>query len=113
MLETVTIGGDGSDRIKLVVHRRSHLGSSDFWDANWLDDTAAWGPGFRGRVDCLIRAEELEQFHRQVVPLFEPLSGESSLANQDWLSVRMTGGGRGHVEERFRLRHEPGCGNSA
>ena len=113
-METVTIGAEGSDHITLDVHGRRHPGSTDFWDANWLDGTTEVAAGaFRGRFDCLIRADELEQLHRQLVPLYETLSGEAVLANlEDWLHIRMTGDGRGHVEVRFRLRDEPGCGNS-
>ena len=69
--------------------------------------------GFRGSVGGHLRAEELVAFHGQLARLPESLRGTAEFATMEgWLSIRVGGDGRGHMECRWVVRDEPGIGNT-
>src|SRR5262249_33158230 len=111
---TILIGGHEAECLTLMLHGRSHSGAADYWDGNWLDCTADAVVGtFTGRLRRALRTDELERFANEVRQLNERLTGEAALESMEhWLSVRLTGDGRGHIEARCRLCDDPAFGNS-
>jgi hypothetical protein len=68
---------------------------------------------FRGKVDGLLRNEDLARFLPSVERLSEQLSGEALFDTiEGWLDVRLAGDGRGHVELRGQIVDAPADGNS-
>ena len=66
----VAVRCDGSDFLTITLLGRSHAGSTDYWDGNWLRAAVeVVAGGFRGSVSGDLRAEELAQFHDQLVSL--------------------------------------------
>lgn len=109
----VAIRCDGGDFLTIKLLGRSHPGASDYWDRNWVRaavEVAAGG--FRGSVGGDLRAEELAQFHNQLVRLQQSLRGTAEFETLErWLSIRVTGDGMGHMEFRCNIRDQPGTGN--
>jgi hypothetical protein len=66
--EADIIFGGAQNGITMSVMRRTHTGCTDYWDGNWLttDVRVAIG-GFRGRVDCDLRAEEFLKFRDDLI----------------------------------------------
>ena len=108
------LGGEHAEYIALNVSGRGYPNATDFWDANWLICTVEIAVGaFRGWVDSMIRTEELEGFRGQLLRLHDGLHGEAEFATmEEWLSLRLIGDGRGHIEARCQLGDEPGGGNT-
>jgi hypothetical protein len=75
---SIRIGSGSDEFLVLTLHGRSHPGSTDFWDGNWIDCTAEAAAGaFRGRLDRSLRADELDRFREQLARLHETLAGEA------------------------------------
>jgi hypothetical protein len=107
-------GGDEAEYIALVATGRSSPDADDFWDANWILCAVDVNAGaFRGRVDGMIRAEELEDFARQIDRLVASLDGEARCTTMEgWLDLRLVGDGRGHVSASCRLCDHPASHNT-
>jgi hypothetical protein len=95
-------GGDEAEYIALAATgRRKYIGdqSADvkqlaerqFWDANWISCAVDVNAGaFRSRVDGMIRAEELEDFARQLDRLVASLDGEARFTTMEgWIDLRL------------------------
>jgi hypothetical protein len=110
----IRLGGEQAEYLALTVNGRERPDATDYWDANRLVCTAEVVAGaFRGRLDCSLRSDELEQFHQQVERLHERLDGEAELTTMEgWLRLRLTGDGRGHVRARCLLCDDPADGNT-
>ena len=110
----IHFGGAEAEYLKLTLWGRSAPDATDYWDGNWFvcnADVAAGG--FRGAVSGDLRTEELASFAVQLGRLQESLWGEAEFDTmEDWLSIRITGDGRGHMELRCRLQDRPGDGNT-
>lgn len=106
--------GGELEHIALNVSGREFPNSTDFWDANWLICTVEIAVGaFRGRVEGMIRTEEVEGFREQLLRLNDGLNGEAEFATmEEWLSLRLIGDGRGHIETICQLGDAPGSGNT-
>jgi hypothetical protein len=96
------------------VNGRELPDATDYWDANWLVCTAEIIAGaFSGHLDCSLRADELERFHQQVEHLNQRLESEAELTTMEgWLTLRLTGDGRGHVAANCHLCDDPVDGNT-
>jgi hypothetical protein len=107
------LGGE-LEYIALNVSGRVFPNAMDIWDANWLNCTVEIAAGaFLGRVQGMIRTEELETFRGQLLRLYDGLNGEAEFSTMEgWVSLRLIGDGRGHIEARCRLDDEPGVGNT-
>ena len=110
----VAIRCDGGDILTITFLGRSHPGATDYWDGNWVRvavEVAAGG--FRGSVSGDLRAEELAGFHAQLLQLQQSLRGTADFETMEsWLSIRVTGDGKGHMAFRFVIRDRPGIGNT-
>jgi hypothetical protein len=110
----VAIRCEGGGFLTITLVGRSHPGASDYWDGNWvMASVGVQAGGFRGSVGGHLRAEELADFHEQLARLQESLRGTAEFATMEgWLSIRVEGDGRGHMECRCVIRDEPGIGNT-
>lgn len=110
----VIIGCDGGSVLRITLLGRSHPDTNDFWDGNWIRAAVeAKVGGFHGSVNGEARADELAQFLDQLARLQETLQGTAEFETMEgWLSIRITGDGRGHMEIRCVIRDEPGIGNT-
>lgn len=93
--------------------RRNYPEVSDYWDGNWLGSSIdVHVGGFRGHVDADLRAEEFASFRDALRRLTEDLSGTATFETMEhWLTIRVSGDGRGHFEALCELRDDPGMGN--
>jgi hypothetical protein len=109
----IRIGND-AEFLTLMLRGRSHAGSTDYWDGNWLACTAEIAVGaFRGCLDQSIRTDELEGFRQQLEQLYQHLTGEAVLQSMEhWLSIQMVGHRRGHFDIYCRLCDDPAFGNT-
>jgi hypothetical protein len=110
----VVIRSEGGDFLTITLPGRSHPGATDYWDGNWVSAAVEVETGgFRGSVGGDLRAEELAQFHDQLVRLQQLLRGTAEFKTMEgWLSIRVTGDGKGHLEFRCTIRDQPGIGNT-
>lgn len=109
----VLLGKGTSAHLRIEVLRRTHPAATDYWDGNWVSaHVVVRAGGFDGRADGDLRTEELLAFREQLARLHATLEGEAVFATmEEWLSVRLVGDGRGHVEAKAVLRDAPGIGN--
>jgi hypothetical protein len=112
-MHEILICADHGEFLKLSVAGRSHSDCNDYWDGNWLRATVdVRASGFRGSVDGDIRAGELVAFCGQLAQLQKSLQGVAGYDTlADWLSIRATGDGLGHIEIRCVVLYQPGIGN--
>jgi hypothetical protein len=101
-------------RIEVRPLARSHAGATDYWDGNWIDCLImATVGGFRAEYVACLRAEELAGFQRDLERLHRDLSGRGGFKSmEDWLTLEVSGDGRGHFKGPCRLRDRAGDGNS-
>jgi hypothetical protein len=109
----IAIIADRGEFLQLSVVGRSHPDCDDYWDGNWLRATVhVRAGGFRGSIDGDIRADELAAFCGKLARLQESLEGVADFDTlEDWLSIRATGDGQGHIEIRCTVLDQPGIGN--
>lgn len=110
----VPIRCDGGDCLTITILGRSHPGTTDYWDGNWVRAAIEVAAGdFRGSVSGDLRAEELAQFHEQLACLQQSLRGTAEFETMErWLSIHVTGDGKGHMEFRCIICDQPGIGNT-
>jgi len=109
----VAFGGGKHERVCLTVLGRSHPGSSDFWDGNWLRTSVdvAVG-GFTGRFAADLRAEEFRSFNEELSKLYRTLEGHARFETlEGQVSMTLMGNGMGHVALQAELRDRAGTGN--
>ena len=110
----VVIRCEGGDFLNITLFARSHPGAIDYWDANWVRTAVkVKAGGFRGSVDGDLRADELAHFLEQFARLQTSLQGIAVFETmEEWLSIRVTGDGKGHMQFRCVIRDQPGIGNT-
>ncbi len=110
---TIRIGGENAEFLSITILGRSHLDARDYWDGNWVRASVEVAAGgFRGTVGGDLRAEELASFHAEVASLAGSLAGEARFTTmEEWLSIFVTGDGRGQIELSCEVRDQPGTGN--
>jgi hypothetical protein len=107
------LGREGGDHVRMELRGRLHPGATDFWDANWLDARVGVRAGaFSGTIRASLRTTDLAQWRDELRRLHESLSGQAALETMEgWISLRLTGDGRGHVAVDGVVEDEPGTGN--
>jgi hypothetical protein len=107
------LGHPASEHVRVEFVQRTHPSATDYWDGNWVAvRVRVRVGGFDARAQGDLRADELASFHRDLVRLHASLAGEARFTTmEDWLSLRLVGDGRGHVEVRGQVRDQPGIGN--
>ena len=109
-----TIRCDGRSFLKVALLGRLNSGANDYWDGNWIRSAVdVQAGGFRGSVSGDLRIEELASFFDQMSQLQKSLRGIAEFETMEaWLSIRVTGDGRGHMECRCVIRDDPSIGNT-
>jgi hypothetical protein len=79
----IQITGDDA-RIEIEVMGRSHPGSDDYWDGNWLTSSLKINiPGYHVSFICDIRTDELQDFLDELKTLYEQFRGKAQFKNID------------------------------
>jgi hypothetical protein len=109
-MNEVTVRTNGDEFLTLCLWGHSHPDAEDYWDGNWLyAGIEVKAGGFSGSVGGQVRAEELVAFGEQLKQLQETLRGTAEFKTmEDWLSIRVEGDGRGHMNFRCVILDERG-----
>jgi hypothetical protein len=107
-LQTLVIGSEASDHLKIAVLRRKYPDTNDYWDGNWLDcDMSVSVGGFSGNVNAALRTDEIKRFHDELIPLYESLGGSAEFVSLElWLTIRINGDKLGHFTANCELRDD-------
>ena len=110
----VAIRCEGGEFLTIALNGRSHPGSTDYWDGNWIRASVEVLAGeVRGTIGGDLRPNELPAFYGHLAGLQESLRGTAEfLTMEGWLSFRVDGNGRWHMVCRCVIRDEPGIGNT-
>lgn len=112
-MHTIHFGREQHEYLSVCLRGRTYPSSNDYWDGNWLTtliEVAAGG--FRGKVDALLRVEELIEFRTQLAALANSPFGKARFTTmEEWLSLELSGDRLGHIELLGELRDQPGIGN--
>jgi hypothetical protein len=105
---------DDGNLLRIALNGRTHPDADDYWDGNWLQASVTiQAGGFHGSVDGDLRTEELARFLEQLADVQKTLSGTAEFHTmEEWLSIRVTGNGRGHMTIRCVVWDAPGVGNT-
>jgi hypothetical protein len=106
------LGSLGSDFLLVEPGRYERPEADDFWDGNWVRANVTVVAGaFRGSYAADLRADEFEQFHRELAELYRALIGEARYkALEPWLDIRVVGDGLGHLKATCELRDDSSFG---
>ena len=112
-MHQIAINADGGDYVRISLFDRSHPECHDYWDGNWLAASVDVQAGsFHGTVEGDIRADELVGFLEPLRRLQQTLEGTSQFETlENWLSIRATGDGIGHINVECEILDQPGIGN--
>ncbi len=104
----VAVRCESEECLTISLLGRSHPGATDYWDGNWVRaNVKVKAGGFRGSVGGDLRTEELARFLAQLGRLQESLRGTAEFATmEEWLSLRVSGDGKGHMEFRCVIRDQ-------
>lgn len=98
---TVIIGNENGDHLLIKIYGRTYPKSNDYEDGNWLSAEIHISSGaFSGHVtqDVFLRSDEFKSFLAEIEPLSQPLKGTAKYAAlEDWLVMKITGDGLGHL----------------
>lgn len=98
---TVIIGNKTDDHLLIKISGRTYPTTKDYYDGNWLSAEIHVSSGaFSGHVtkDVFLRTDEFKSFLAEIEPLSEPLKGTANYtALEDWLVMKITGDGLGHL----------------
>lgn len=108
MVEIVFAAGVAA-RITLAVEGRSHPGSDEPYDRDWLAARASVAVGgFAGRSAGLVRAGDFPPFLAALERLNRSLRGRADFETlEGWFALRLTGDGLGHVGVEGELKDGP------
>ena len=107
------IGRNNSEYLNVQITGRSHPGSQDYWDGNWVSaDIEIDAGSFRGRYGAYLRAEELKDFRDALARLYSFDSKEAKFETMEGqLIIRVTGNGLGHFVAECEALDQAGIGN--
>src|SRR5262245_57301665 len=107
------IGSPNSQYLRVSPLSRSGTDPSDFWDSNWLLARIELSCGtFAGSFQANLRTHEFTEFLNELEALYERLSGEAHFSSMEtWLSIRVSGDGRGHFVAECDARDDPSSYN--
>ena len=107
------LGQPSGDHVLIEITARSYPEAQDYWDANWLQATAKVQVGpFRARFETSIRTNELLGLRHAFQALHQSLDGSQTFETlENWISLDITGDGRGHFVAACVIRDDPGSRN--
>jgi hypothetical protein len=107
------IGKRDSEYLNVQITGRSHPGSKDYWDGNWVNaDIEIDAGSFRGRYGAYLRAEELKEFRDAVARLYSFDSKEAKFETmEEQLSISIAGDSLGHFTAECEAVDQAGIGN--
>src|SRR6266508_1970847 len=107
------IGRGVSEYLNVQVTGRSHPGSEDYWDGNWVDaDIEIDAGSFQGRFGAYLRVEELKDFRNAIARLYSFDSKEAKFKTmEEQLHINITGNGLGRFTAVCEALDQAGIGN--
>jgi len=107
------IGRGVSEYLNVQVTGRSHPGSEDYWDGNWVNaDIEIDAGSFQARYGAYLRVEELKDFRDAVARLYSFDSKEAKFQTmEEQLHINITGNGLGHFTAECEALDQAGIGN--
>jgi hypothetical protein len=110
----ITIQAERGEFLKITLFGRSHPESDDYWDGNWVRASIqVQAGGFSGDAVGDIRTDELAAFQKPWAQLQTSLEGVAEFSTlEEWLAIRATGDGKGHIEVQGVVWDRPGVGNN-
>jgi hypothetical protein len=111
-ISPIVIGHESSDHLSVLVLGRTHPGTTDYWDGNWIRcRIVVRADPFHGEFTGDLRTDELAGLREDLALLSADLAGEIAFANMDGhLAFAVTGDGIGHFVVRGEASREPGSG---
>ncbi|MFG0320089.1 MAG: hypothetical protein ACF8XB_22645 [Planctomycetota bacterium JB042] len=109
----VVFGGTEFERFAIEVRGYSYPTRTDESDGNWLNCRASVAAGgFRGSVECSLRAEDFEALERSLSKLLDEPRGRAEFTtDEEQVAFRIEGDGLGHFEVHGEVVEQPGVGN--
>jgi hypothetical protein len=109
----VLVGSGSQAQITLSPTVRSHQGTSDYWDGNWVQcNVSVRAGGFRGEYVACLRTDEFVSFRADLERLYRDLRGTGGFHSmEEWVDIEVRGDGRGHFTGLCRLKDRAGDGN--
>jgi hypothetical protein len=110
----ILFGRPEGEFLLIEVLSRSYPNYTDDLDGNWLNARVVLSVGgFKGQVGGYLRAEEFLSFRDEIAKLNSTLSGKATfLTMEEWISINITGDGKGHVMLKGQVRDQAGTGNT-
>ena len=110
---TIILGHKTGDQLAIHVLSYTYPDSNDKWDGNWLNATIEITSGaFRGATETRLRTDEFERFLQELELLSSSLKGSAEYNSmEEWLSIKITGDGMGHLSAQGRIIDKHSDGN--
>jgi hypothetical protein len=109
----VLIGREPMHWVAVQVLARSHSGSQDYWDGNWLMSEVSLHAGaFSGHYVASLRADEFVRFRDELESVYKSLTGTAIFSSVEGsLTIELAGDGKGHFVGTCEAMDTPGIGN--
>jgi len=113
MGHTVRLGGEEREFIAIRVLGRGWPDSDCVFDCNWRHtEVTIAAVAFHGETSGLTRAGEFVTFLQELIQLNDTLEGKAEFATlEGWLTIKITGDGKGHTPAEIELKEEVSQGN--
>ena len=110
----ILFGNQDTECLMVEILGRSYPNYTDYWDGNWLNARVVLSVGgFKGQIGNNLRAEEFLSFRDEIAKLNSTLSGKATFSTMEqWISINITGDGKGHVILKGQVRDQAGTGNT-
>jgi len=109
----VLVGNEIENHITINILGKTYPESKDYGDGNWLGSEIYFSLGaFNGSIKAHLRSSEFETFLEKVKILYDKLKGVAEYSSMEgWLSIKITGDGRGHMLIEGVICDDPDIGN--
>lgn len=107
-MDATFVIGSESENLTIRVLRRSS-DDADYWEGNWLfAEISVAFRSFRANVPASLWTTDFVQFREGLRHVHANLAGQCRFDTlEHWLTIDVTGDGRGHFEALCTLRDDP------
>lgn len=109
----VRLGGQEHEYVAIRVYGRKYPQASHDFDSDWLAARIDLRiGGFSASVIAQLRSVDFARFLKGTTSVYEELEGNAKFDTlEDWLSIELTGNGRGQIEAEIEMRDDPSIAN--
>ena len=110
---SLVLGPIGADHVAIRVLGRVHLGTSDYWDGNWVRTTIdVRAGGLTANVSADLRTDEFHRFAEGLKFINDKLFGSAVLLSmEDWIDLTVKCEPNGRLIVSGEVTDQPGVGN--